>query len=93
MGYLSWDDPEATKFILEKYKPTKTGLRPEKDLPDDALGLFTLGDRCGKAANWIGILSDCLPLPNQSEIFSETFKFNNGAWRLTYRGTPPETLP
>lgn len=95
VGYLSWDDPSATKFVLDKYRATKTGLRRESGLPEDAFGLLSLADRCSKVSNWIAILVDCLPLPalNSPEKFSETFKYQNGSWFLTYRETVPETLP
>jgi hypothetical protein len=94
VGYLSWDDPNSTKFILDKYKPTKTGLRRQEGLPEDAFELMDLGDRCNRAASWVAILTDCLPIAdlNSPEKFFSTFKFQNGKWHLTFRNTVPESL-
>jgi hypothetical protein len=93
VGFITYDAPNADTFILNKYKPTKTGLSKEEGLPTDAFELLELADRCRKARNWIGFVQSCLPLSNQHDIIAETFQSMNGRWHLTFKGTTPETLP
>jgi hypothetical protein len=93
VGFISYDNPNADNFILNKYKPTKGGLSKEESLPTDAFELLALTDRCRKTRNWIAFVQSCLPLSYQHDIIAETFQFMNGRWHLTFKDTTSETLP
>lgn len=92
IGFMSYEDPNAANFTVNKYKTTKIGLMKE-EVPKDAAELLNLRDRCDKVLNWLAFMRDCLPLPNHTDKICDFFKLKNGRWHLIFRDLPPETMP
>jgi hypothetical protein len=77
IGYVSADDPDASEFLIRKYKTSADGLVAAKELPKNAPELLTLRDRCAAVRNWIGHVDFCL---QDGHALSEFFKCDDKTW-------------
>jgi hypothetical protein len=94
VGYSTLEDPNAENFILQKFKPTKTGLEQE-DVPKHAFELLALKDRCDDTKTWISSIHFCVPRAHKPFTpVKEQFSFVDGKWRFRLGDDLPfETLP
>lgn len=79
VGYSHQDDPDASTFVIRKYRITADGLKRVSELPKDATELLKLRDRCDDARTWIGHVGFCLWQKHQ---LSEFFKLDGKDWKI-----------
>jgi hypothetical protein len=91
IGYVSNDDPNASRFDIRRYKTTADGLTRTMQLPRNAEELLALASRCDEARTWIGTVGFCL----QDRLsINEFFRKENKEWKLFLtEGSPGTTLP
>jgi hypothetical protein len=83
VGRITAEDPNAEGFIVNKYKPTKTGLA-KQTVPKQASELMKLRYKCERARLWLARLNSCLPLDPEADPrpIAEVFQFIDGKWNL-----------
>ena len=89
VGYGSPTDPESLEFYVQKFTPSKNGLK-RLDLPKSADQLKALSRRCGEARTWIGFVLTCLI---GSDKIDDCFHNERGVWYLTIYSGGKTTLP
>jgi hypothetical protein len=79
VGFVGWDDPNASTFDVRKYKTTADGLKRATGLPKNAAELLQLRDRCDETRTWLGHVDFCL----QEKIsLTDYFKLDGKDWWL-----------
>ena len=59
IGYVSFDDPNSSEFMVRKYKTTADGVK-RSELPKNAQELLDLVERCDETRTWLAHIVSCL---------------------------------
>jgi hypothetical protein len=91
IGYVGYDDPDASWFDVRKYRTTADGLKRATELPKSAAELSTLTTRCDDTRTWLGHVDFCL---QDKTSITEYFKREGKEWKFfPTLGSVGTTLP